>query len=313
MVLSPIAVASMSPEGPRYKAVPDGARQDQEQTSLLGLGMLLPAAVLLTVFFVVPVAFAVYLGFTNLELVGPRSRAYELTGLANILRLGRDEVFWGAAGRTVVFLIAAAVVGQSVLGLGMALLSRRARRPIRSLVRSILVVAWVMPEVTAAFVWYAFTQAGGTLGLVTGQATTNFLVAAPLVVISLAAIWRNAAFSMLIFSAGLRTVPDEVTEAAEVEGAGWIRRLFGVTLPMLRSTIVTNFLLVTLLNLTQFTLIYAMTQGGPGNATTTLPIYVYRQAFTFFQLGYGTAIALVLLVIGALFSIMYVRSLRVRA
>ena len=101
-----------------------------------------------------------------------------------------------------------------------------------------------------------------------------------------------------------------MTEAAELEGASAGRRLWAVTLPLLRPTIITNLLLVTLLNLSEFTLIYAMTQGGPGTATMTLPLYVYQQAFTFFQLGYGTAIALVLVLIGAGFSLLFVRAAR---
>jgi multiple sugar transport system permease protein len=115
---------------------------------------------------------------------------------------------------------------------------------------------------------------------------------------------------MLVYSAGLRNLPSEVAEAAELEGASAPRRLISITLPLLRSTIVTNLLLVTLLNLSEFTLIYAMTQGGPGVATMTLPLYVYQQAFTYYSLGYGTAIALVLVVIGALFSVVFVRASR---
>jgi multiple sugar transport system permease protein len=107
-------------------------------------------------------------------------------------------------------------------------------------------------------------------------------------------------------------VPHELLEAAELEGASAARRLGSVTLPILRATIVTNLLLVTLLNLSEFTLIYAMTQGGPGTATMTLPLYIYQQAFSYFQLGYGTAIALVLVLIGAAFSLLFVRGARAR-
>src|SRR5205085_7034591 len=157
---------------------------------------------------------------------------------------------------------------------------------------------------------YAFAQAHGTLAIVTGNTTDNFLVTHPLLIVCIANLWRNVAFSMLMYSAALRNLPTEVGEAAELEGASAGRRLFSVTLPLLRPTIVTNLLLVTLLNLSEFTLIYAMTQGGPGVSTMTLPLYVYQQAFTFYSLGYGTAIALVLVVIGALFSVIFVRASR---
>jgi multiple sugar transport system permease protein len=115
---------------------------------------------------------------------------------------------------------------------------------------------------------------------------------------------------MLILSAGLRNVPEEVDEAAQLEGAGYWRRLFRVTIPIMRSTIMTNMLLITIGTISDFTLIFAMTQGGPGNQTAILPVYMYIEAFQFNALGYGTTIALALIVIGALLSIIYVRQLR---
>jgi multiple sugar transport system permease protein len=114
-----------------------------------------------------------------------------------------------------------------------------------------------------------------------------------------------------MFSAALRNVPPDVLEAAEIEGASAWRRVVSVTLPIMRPTIVTNLLLVTIANLSTFTLIYVMTQGGPGMDTATLAIYVYLQAFSFNQLGYGTAVALLLVLLGAAFSLLFVRSARV--
>src|SRR5581483_3007210 len=129
-------------------------------------------------------------------------------------------------------------------------------------------------------------------------------------IVCIANLWRNVAFSMLMYSAALRNLPTEVDEAAQLEGASAARRLFSITLPLLRPTIVTNLLLVTLLNLSEFTLIYVMTQGGPGVSTMTLPLYVYQEAFTNYDLGYGTAIALVMVIIGAVFSAVFVRASR---
>jgi multiple sugar transport system permease protein len=283
-----------------------GPRRFQWDSLLL----LAPSAGLLGLLFVFPIGYAVYLGFTNLQLVGINANNYWWTGLTNVRRMAHDTVFWHSVRITVVFLIASAIVGQSVLGMVLALLMRLALPVVRLSVGAVVVGVWVLPEITAALVWYAFTQAHGTLAIIAGQPEKNFLVAAPLLIVSLANLWRNVAFSMLVYSAGLRNLPTEVYEAALLEGASAIRRLFSVTLPLLRPTIVTSLLLVTLLNLSEFTLIYAMTQGGPGVATMTLPLYVYQQAFTFFSLGYGTAIALVLVVIGALFSVIFVRASR---
>lgn len=287
-----------------------GRRQDRKTIDWPSLVLLVPGAALLGLLFLFPIGYAVYLGFTNLQLVGLNANNYWWTGLTNLRRMAHDTVFWHSVRITIVFLVGSAIIGQSILGMALALLMRQALAVVRLSVGAIVVAVWVLPEITAALVWYAFTQAHGTLAIVTGQPAKDFLVTSPLLIVSVANLWRNVAFSMLVYSAGLRNLPTEVGEAAELEGASAMRRLFSVTLPLLRPTIVTNLLLVTLLNLSEFTLIYAMTQGGPGVATMTLPLYVYQQAFTFYSLGYGTAIALVLVVIGALFSVVFVRASR---
>jgi multiple sugar transport system permease protein len=126
----------------------------------------------------------------------------------------------------------------------------------------------------------------------------------------LANIWRGTAFSMLVYQAALSEVPSDLVEAAQVDGAGPVRRFWHVVLPVIRRTVVTNLMLITLQTLGVFGLIYVLTAGGPDNKTQTLPLLMYEQAFKFGQIGYGTAIALVLLVLGAVFSLVYIRSLK---
>jgi multiple sugar transport system permease protein len=287
-----------------------GPRLDRERFQWSSLVMLAPALALMGLLFVAPVLYACYLGFTNLALVGSRSRDYTFTGLDNVTRMLGDYVFVNSAWLTIVFVVGSAIIGQSVLGMVLAILLRNAHVSIRAVVGSVVIVAWVLPEITVALIWYAFSQAGGTLSILLRHADTDYLVAVPMLIVSLANLWRNVAFSMLVFSAGLRNLPTEVLEAAEVEGASAFRRYRLVILPLLKPTIVTNLLLVTILNLSEFTLIYAMTQGGPGNETMTMPLYVYQEAFVFHQLGYGTAISLVLVLIGAVFSLLFVRASR---
>ena len=287
-----------------------GPRLDRERFQWGSLTMLTPSLALLGLLFIFPVIYAGYLGFTNLALVGARSRDYGFTGLDNIVRMAGDYVFIKSSWLTIVFVVCSAIVGQSVLGMALALLLRNAVIPVRLVVGSIVIVAWVLPEITVALVWYAFSQAGGTLSIILGHRDANFLVLTPMLIVSIANLWRNVAFSMLVFSAGLRNLPTEVLEAAEVEGASVWRRYRQLILPLMRPTILTNLLLVTILNLSEFTLIYAMTQGGPGIETMTLPLYVYQEAFVFHQLGYGTAISLVLVLIGAVFSLLFVRAAR---
>ena len=271
-----------------------GPRLDRERFQWSSLAMLTPALALLGLLFVFPVLYAGYLGFTNLALVGARSRDYSFTGLDNVVRMLGDYVFVKSAWLTLIFVVGSAIVGQSVLGMALALLLRNAVVPIRLIVGS-------------------SPAARGPASILLRHSDTNFLVVVPMLIVSLANLWRNVAFSMLVFSAGLRNLPTEVLEAAEVEGASVWRRYRQVILPLLKPTILTNLLLVTILNLSEFTLIYAMTQGGPGIETMTLPLYVYQEAFVFHQLGYGTAISLVLVLIGAVFSLLFVRAARSQA
>jgi multiple sugar transport system permease protein len=271
---------------------------------------LTPASALLIVLFLVPVGYAIYLGFTDLQLLGPHAQNYSFTGLANLDRMIHDPVFWLSVKLTLIFVIGSGIIAQTLLGLALALLAQRAHLTVRISVGALVILAWVLPEITVAFIWYAFSQAGGTLSYLVADPKGDLLSTTPLLIVCVANAWRGTAFSMLVLSAGLRNVSTEVDEAAQLEGASYWRRLFRITLPIMRPIIMTNMLLITLGTISDFTLIFVMTQGGPGNATAILPVYMYIEAFQFNSLGYGTAIALTIVLIGALLSIVYIRQLR---
>jgi len=202
------------------------------------------------------------------------------------------------------------------LGLGLSLLMRRSTKVVRNFVGTAVIGAWVLPEIVAAYLLSAFFNDDGTLNVMlhaVGLPGQDWLYAAPIIAVSLANIWRGTAFSMLVYSAALSEVPKEIEESAEMDGASGLRRLIFVTLPMITRAIMTNLMLITLQTLSVFGLIYAMTRGGPGTKSQTLPLYMYEQAFSFSQIGYGTAIALVMLAIGAVFSLVYLRGLNSEA
>lgn len=294
----------------RPAATGPARKTDRQRLRVTTVGWLTPAAALLIGLFLVPVGYAIYLGFTNLELLGPTAQNYSFTGLANLNRMVHDPVFWSSVKLTLIFVVGSGIVAQTVLGLALALLGQRAHISIRASVGSVVVLAWVLPEICVAFIWYAFSQAGGTLSILTGKPNDDLLSTVPLLIVCVANAWRGTAFSMLILSAGLRNVPQEADEAAQLEGASYWKRLLRVTLPIMRPTLMINMLLITLGTISDFTLIFAMTQGGPGNQTAILPVYMYIEAFQFNALGYGTTIALALMVIGALLSVFYIRQLR---
>jgi multiple sugar transport system permease protein len=287
-----------------------GPRQDEQRFRLSSVGWLVPSLVLIGVLFLFPVGYAVYLGFTNLQLLGPHAQNYWFTGFDNIDRMIHDTVFWHSVRLTLIFVVLSGIVAQTLLGMMLALTMRAAWAPLRLGVGALVILAWVLPEISVAFIWYAFAQADGTLTLLTRDSSANYLASNAMLIVCIANAWRGTAFSMLVFTAGLRGVSAEVDEAAQLEGAAYWRRLFSVVLPIMRPTIMTNLLLITLGTLSDFTLIFAMTQGGPGNDTSILPVYMYIEAFQFNELGYGTAIALALILMAALFSALYVRQLR---
>ena len=269
--------------------------------------------ILLTIFLLGPIISSFYGSLTNASLSGAAAQNSSFVGFDNYAALFADPDFPKSVLLTLVFLVASAIVGQNVLGLGLAIFMRSSSRMVRSLVGTFVVTAWVLPEIVAAFAAYAFFNESGTLNNMlstVGIDGPNWLYALPLLSVILANIWRGTAFSMLIYAAALQDVPTEITESAEVDGArGWQRLLF-ITIPMIRRSISTNLMLTTLQTLSVFTLIFVMTGGGPGTDSSTLPVLAYQEAFQFGQLGFGTAIATVMLVVGALFSIAYIRVLK---
>ncbi|MEU2868513.1 sugar ABC transporter permease [Streptomyces olivoreticuli] len=270
-----------------------------------------PATTLLLLFLAGPIAYCVYLAFTDTQLTGQASASF--VGLANFRRAFADDSFRNAVFLTFVFTVLSSIVGQNTLGFALAALMRRASRPVRALTGSIVIGAWVLPEIVAGFLLYTFFNRRGTLNAVLDWLhlpTQNWLFTLPILAVSFANVWRGTAFSMLVYSAALSEIPKDVTEAAEVDGASGPRRFWHITLPMIRRSIATNLMLNTLQTLSVFGLIWAMTRGGPGNRSQTLPVFMYDQAFLKSLIGYGTAIALLLLLVGALFSVVYLRLMR---
>lgn len=291
-------------------AYPRAGRGDRARRGLRWLP-LTPATVMLLLFLAGPIGYCCWIAFTDTQLTGQASASF--VGLENFRRAFADPGFLNAVVLTLVFTVISAILGQNTLGLALAALMQRASRLVRSLTGAVVICAWVLPEIVAGFLLYTFFSSRGTLNEVLSWLhlpTQNWLFTLPILAVSFANVWRGTAFSMLVYSAALSDVPQEVTESAEMDGAGGWRRMWHITLPMIRHSIGTNLMLNTLQTLSVFGLIWAMTRGGPGSRSTTLPVFMYDTAFNKALIGYGTAVALLLLVVGALFSAVYLRLLR---
>ncbi|MGW2683883.1 carbohydrate ABC transporter permease [Streptomyces sp. NPDC001414] len=272
---------------------------------------LTPALALLLLFLGGPIVYCAWIAFTDLQLTGQAHSSF--VGFANFRRAFHDDAFLNAVWLTLVFTVVSSLIGQNTLGLALAALMRRASKPVRTLTGGIVITAWVLPEVVAGFLLYAFFRREGTLNAILDLLhlpSQNWLFTLPILAVSFANVWRGTAFSMLVYSAALDEIPDEIEESAEVDGAGGWRRMWHITLPMIRRSIGTNLMLNTLQTLSVFGLIWVMTRGGPGDRSQTLPLFMYEQAFQNSMIGYGTAVALLLLLVGSLFSVVYMRLLR---
>ncbi|MFD7665685.1 carbohydrate ABC transporter permease [Streptomyces sp. NPDC059788] len=292
-----------------YGTAGRGARS--RRRALLRWSPLAPATVLLLLFLAGPIGYCVYIAFTDLQLTGQESASF--VGLDNFRHAFGDPAFRNAVVLTLVFTLVSSILGQNTLGLALAGLMERASKAVRVITGAVVITAWVLPEIVAGFLLYTFFERRGTLNAILDWLhlpSQNWLFTLPILAVSFANVWRGTAFSMLIYSAALSEIPREVTESAEVDGASGRQRLWHVTLPMIRRSIGTNLMLNTLQTLSVFGLIWAMTRGGPGNRSQTLPVFMYDQAFLKSLIGYGTAVALLLLVVGALFSVVYLRLLR---
>lgn len=277
------------------------------------LYFLLPSIAIMLVFFIYPILLTFFYSFTNLALTGESAKELKFIGLDNYIHMFQDPTVKVSIWNTLIFLFGSAVIGQQVLGFLIALLMKHKSKMFRRVIGTIVLAGWVTPEIVCALCLYSFFGDEGTLNSIIsffGIPGITWLYTVPMLTIILANIWHGTAFSMLVFQAALDDVPREIEEAAVMDGASKWQNLTRIIIPVIKDTITTNMMLVTLQTLGVFGLIYAMTGGGPGTSTTTLPIFMYNQAFVNYQLGYGTAISLLLLIIGVVLSLFYIRSMK---
>jgi len=175
----------------------------------------------------------------------------------------------------------------------------------RGIARGLALLPWVVPASIAALLWLMLIDAeiGPVNALIarTGllPPRTSWLVdqTTAFAGVCLASIWKTFPFFTIVLLAGLQAIPQELYEAAEVDGAGWWARLRHITIPGLRSVIAVGFMLVGLWTLRDFTIIFVMTEGGPAGATETLGLHAYVHAFQFFRMGYAAAVGVITLIV----------------
>ena len=268
--------------------------------SRAGWGFITPAMSLIGVFFAIPVLSALLLSFTDFDIYSIGDfRSTRFVGLKNYTDLMAMPLFWQALRNTLYFVMVGGPLSAAA-SLAAALLVHARLTRLKPFFRSAFFAPWVTTLVAVALVWryiyhpqYGLLNAGlGLLGLgpVDWLGDPNWAMPS----IILLSVWKNFGYNMLVFLAGLSSIPEELYEAAALDGAGAWNRLRHITLPMLGPTFVFVGVVTMIASFQIFSEPYVMTQGGPLKSTTTLVLLMYEQGFRWWRLGLAAAIAVVL-------------------
>jgi len=274
------------------------------------VGFLLPAAVIYIGLVLLPVAQAIYYSFYRWNGLGPLQN---FVGLANYTRIVNDRVFLGALGNNLQLLVLSLIV-QLPIALGLALLVRHNLRG-RAIFRTVFFLPFVLSQVVTGVIWnFVYLPQGGLISTVflmifPGATPPAFLAQPTTVLYALFMVitWKFFGFHMILYTAGLQNIPAELEEAAQIDGCNRLQALRYITIPLLGSTIRLTIYLSVLGSLQFFDLIWIMTTGGPVNASDTMATYLYKFGFLRFQLGYGSAVAVIMFVLCFGFSLFYQR------
>ena len=301
-------------EAPRtVAAAGPSRRQRRERTGALGFG--LPAALLLMAIAVYPLVVLFQMSFSD---VGPSNiiGQWNFVGLQNFATALADPLTWFAVGRTI-GVSAVLLVSNLVLGfIAASVLSTPGR--LTNVVLGIMVFVWALPPLVGGSVWKFLLNDSGAvnavLGLV-GIEPVSWLSNPNLAlwVVSAVIAWASLPFSTLIQRGGMMAISADIIEAAAIDGAGYWTTQLRMVLPLIRSTLWILAILTVIYSFKSFDFFYVLTQGGPGTATNTLPVLAYYTAFTNFNMSTGATVAVLSMVIVAVFAVPYVRTVNAEA
>jgi multiple sugar transport system permease protein len=276
----------------------------------LPLLLIAPTVAVLLALSIYPLIYAIKVSLQAESTAGTRWT------LQNFTRLASDDFFQSALAHTLLY-AAIALTFEFLLGLGLAVLLNRAMRG-RSFFRAALLVPMMLPPVVVGVVWRLmlnpnFGAINGTLqgfGANTEALTWTASPRLAFASVIMVDIWQWTPFIFLILLAGLQAIPEEPYEAALIDGSSAWQTFRHVTLPLLKPAILIALLLRTMDLLRVFDQIFILTEGGPGSATETISLYIYRTAFRFGDFGYAAAMSFVLLLLTNVISLLYIRLLQ---
>ncbi len=272
--------------------------------------LILPSLIVITLLDLYPVIEGVFVSLQNQNMMRPNPEAY--VGLRHYTRaLFEDIVFWSSVGKTLIW-TAGSVIGGYIVALCLALLLDRELHG-RNFFRALFLLPWVIPDVCTALLWkwlygdefgvinFLLLQAGLIETPVQWLANPDMAMGSVIVV----QIWKLYPVMFVVLLAALQNVPRELHEAATIDGATTRQAFWYITLPFIRSTSVIITLLASIWTFQSFDVVYLLTGGGPSGATRILPTLIYEKAFWGLEMGYATALGLLMLVCLLAISVAY--------
>jgi ABC-type sugar transport system permease subunit len=278
-----------------WRSTASYAKRDKQLAWLL----LVPAAAMVVTVMIVPLGFALFASLFQYSLGQEDNMVFVFLG--NYVKFFTDPVAVQSLINTFVFTVISLALGLSI-GVGIAVLLRDLKRPVANFLRAIFAMPILISPIIVSLIWrYMYDPTYGLvyylcglLGIANFGGLTNSMTA--LICIVVADVWHTTPFIILVASAGLTVIPDELYEAARIDNATPLQMLFKITLPLLTKVLVVLVLIRGTDAFRTFDLIYGLTGGGPANATTSLSIYAYQQAFENNQMGFAMAASIVTLV-----------------
>jgi multiple sugar transport system permease protein len=277
--------------------------------SLPAILFILPSLIGFLLFFAIPAVRGVYISFTDWDLLRPE----KFIGIQNYVKLFNDKEFYNAL-KVTVYYVLLNIPLQTILAIVIAVMMSRLTNSI--VIRALIIIPWLMPPVVVALIWLWLLDPN--LGIINvtlknlGLPMIAFLGLPSLAMPSIAMIniWEYVGYTALLIFAGLQSIPGSVYEAASIDGASENQMFWRVTIPLLRPVLV--FVIVTSVigSFQIFDTIAITTKGGPVNATKVFNWYIYEQAFSRFNMGYATALSIVLFLILILISLLQMRLMR---
>jgi multiple sugar transport system permease protein len=279
---------------------------------IVGFLFVLPAVLFMLTFFIFPLLMTVWMSFHDWPLLGTP----EFIGLENYATLIQDGQFWSSLWFTTQYTILV-TIPIFVLAFILALL---VNLPLRGI--GIFRTAYFLPVViglgTSSLLWVwllndrvgIFNQILIDLGIVEDPIIWFAQKNTTMLAIIISVVWKTVGFTMILLLSGMQAIPDEIYQAAMVDGASYWGRLTQITMPLLRRTFALALVLSVIGSYLAFDQFYIMTRGGPQNQTITTVYWIFNNSFTYFKMGYGSALSLVLLVILTLLSVAQLRILR---